>query len=157
MYAKSSSDLGDVTSVHEMTQVFRATPQDAEAASHALATLYHRGPADAERLEQTLDDPRFILFFARLADEWVAYLHAELLHRLDGTTMLLIYDIAVAPKQRRKGIATKLMQAVLALGRGVGASRCWLLTETENAAARGLYEKLDGDEWSTVGFGWRFE
>ncbi|MCP4968571.1 MAG: GNAT family N-acetyltransferase [bacterium] len=94
---------------------------------------------------------------ARLEDDYVAYLHAELLNRLDGKTKLLIYDIAVAPEQRRRGIATKLMQAALALGREVGAVRCWLLTEVENAAARGLYEKLGGDEWSAVGFGWRLE
>lgn len=140
-----------------MIQVVRAAVDDAEATAAALAPIYHRQPADVSRMRRMLSDPTFVILLAQSEDEAVGYLHAQLINRLDGTAMLLIYDVSVVPGRRREGIGTRLMEATFGIGRELGAGRCWLVTEPGNAAARGLYESLDGADWSAVGFGWNLE
>jgi ribosomal protein S18 acetylase RimI-like enzyme len=137
-----------------MIRVVRSEVDDAETTSAALAPLYHRQPADIARMQRMLSDPTSVVLLAKSGDEAVGYLHGQLINQLDGTVMLLVYDVAVVPSRRREGIGTQLMEATFDLGRELGASRCWLVTEPDNAASRGLYESLDGADWSAVGFGW---
>lgn len=140
-----------------MIHISRASVDEAGAAAHALANLYHREPAAVQLLEQMLSDPTSVLFLARSSNDIVGYLHAELLNRLDGELMLLTYDITVAPDHRRRGIGTRLMKAALDLGKELGVARSWLVTEADNSAARRLYESIDSTEWPAVGFGWPTE
>ena len=140
-----------------MIQVTRASAENVEATADELANLYHRQPARGERLERVLRDPTSVVLLATLSNDSVGYLHAELVNRLDGELMVLIYDITVAADHRRNGIGTRLMEAALDLAKELGAKRCWLVTEPGNSAARGLYESLDGAEWPAVGFGWNLE
>lgn len=55
---------------------------------------------------------------------------------------LYIDEVGVAASARRRGIATKLMQAAFELGRELGCRDAWLGTEVENAEARAFYERL---------------
>lgn len=55
---------------------------------------------------------------------------------------LHINSVAVAPAQRRSGVATRLMREVLILARAEGAERATLEVRRSNAAARALYERL---------------
>jgi aminoglycoside 3-N-acetyltransferase I len=102
-----------------------------------------------------LDEPGFLLLLAESDDATVGYLYGQLLDRLDGIRMLLIYDVTVAAEHRREGIGTALMRSAFSHGRTEGAASCWLVADEGNAAARAFYENLDGAEWPASGFRWK--
>jgi len=137
-----------------MIRVLRASEHDTESVSQALSGLYHREPAGVKELAASLRDPSFVLFLAYSEGSGVGYLHAELLSRLDGERMLLIYDVEVDKRHRRRGVARELMRTALRFAEDSGVARSWLLTEPDNLAARGLYDSLGGDEFPAIGFGW---
>ena len=134
--------------------VLRASVHEAANVSQALHGLYHREPAGALEMAASLRDPDFVLYLAYSDRTCVGYLHGELLSRLDGERMLLIYDVEVDKNHRRSGVASEMMRTALRLAENSDVTRCLLLTAPDNAAARGLYESLDGDEFRAIGFGW---
>lgn len=71
--------------------------------------------------------------------EWIGYLIAHELHRLDRTgSSFLIYDIEVAPGHRRCGVGRSLIAESLRLARECGAGKTWVVTNASNAAAMKL-------------------
>lgn len=59
-----------------------------------------------------------------------------------GAPILVLYDLFVAPAQRRRGAARALLQAAAVHARAAGAVRMDLATARTNAAAQALYESL---------------
>jgi ribosomal protein S18 acetylase RimI-like enzyme len=53
-----------------------------------------------------------------------------------------IYDVAVAPAARRRGLGARLVRACLGRGVAHGAATAWLQVTAENAPARALYAGL---------------
>jgi ribosomal protein S18 acetylase RimI-like enzyme len=51
-------------------------------------------------------------------------------------------DLYVSPAARRQGIATALVQALIAKGRAEGWCRVYWITEDDNAAAQAMYDRL---------------
>ena len=62
----------------------------------------------------------------------------------DKAPQLWINELGVAPSHERRGIGSRLIEAMLAHGRRLGCTEAWVGTENDNAAARGLYEKAGG-------------
>lgn len=58
----------------------------------------------------------------------------------DKAPQLWINEVGVAPSHQRRGIARRLMDAILRHGWAIGGTEAWLGTEETNVAARGLYE-----------------
>ncbi|MBV1870345.1 MAG: GNAT family N-acetyltransferase [Gammaproteobacteria bacterium] len=58
-----------------------------------------------------------------------------------GKTVIL-NDLFVCPKNRKKGIATQLIACSVALAKEVGAVRVNLATAKDNVSGQALYEKL---------------
>jgi aminoglycoside 3-N-acetyltransferase I len=56
----------------------------------------------------------------------------------------LVYDVDVKASHRRRGVATELMAKVAELARERGIAEGFVLTEPDNDAANGLYEKVGG-------------
>jgi ribosomal protein S18 acetylase RimI-like enzyme len=56
-------------------------------------------------------------------------------------TELYIDELGVTPDFQRLGIARRLLDAMLALGRELGCREAWVGTEPDNAAARALYAR----------------
>lgn len=81
----------------------------------------------------------------------VHYLHP------DKPPELWINEIGVAPTHQRQGIATRVLEALLARGRELGCREAWVLTERDNEAAVALYASAGGLEWGddTRGFSFR--
>ena len=52
-----------------------------------------------------------------------------------------LYDIAVAPESRRRGYGQRLVESLLAWGKGAGAHTAYLQVMLNNAPAQRLYEK----------------
>lgn len=60
----------------------------------------------------------------------------------DKAPQMFINELGVAPSHRRRGIARRLMGAMLRHARTLGCTEAWVGTENENVEARGLYESL---------------
>lgn len=63
-----------------------------------------------------------------------------------------VFGMRTAPDHRRKGLARRVLRALLAEARGLGAKRAWLQVETENASAIALY----ADEGFEPGYQYRY-
>lgn len=57
---------------------------------------------------------------------------------------LWINEIAVAPTHRRRGIARRLLTALLEEGRGLGCTEAWLAVDRDNRPAMELYASTRG-------------
>jgi ribosomal-protein-alanine N-acetyltransferase len=55
---------------------------------------------------------------------------------------LQIQNLAIQPALRRKGIAVRLLEHVIARSRGAGLTSIWLEVRTGNAPAIALYKRL---------------
>jgi ribosomal protein S18 acetylase RimI-like enzyme len=101
-----------------------------------------------------LSDPSNILFLAHDGDLAVGMVTATILRHPDKPPALFVNELGTRDSHLRQGIATALLQAMLAAGRERGCQGIWLGTEPDNEAALGLYRKLGGEEEDFVGFGW---
>ncbi|HEY1707876.1 MAG TPA: GNAT family N-acetyltransferase [Rhizomicrobium sp.] len=67
----------------------------------------------------------------------------------DKPRELWINEVGTAPSHRGQGIAKRVVTALLDHGRSVGCTIAWVLTDTDNTAARALYKSSGGKELST--------
>ncbi|MCG3134632.1 MAG: hypothetical protein HMLKMBBP_01946 [Planctomycetes bacterium] len=74
----------------------------------------------------------------------------------DKPLHMFVNEVGVAPEWRRRGIAKRLVRAVLDRSRELGCTEAWLATEAGNAAACALYASLGGaeDEGRAVIYKW---
>ena len=63
------------------------------------------------------------------------------LHPDGARTELFIDEVAVTPALQRQGIAGRMLDAMLEIGRDLGCREAWLGTESDNLAARALYAR----------------
>lgn len=63
-----------------------------------------------------------------------------------------VFGMRTAPDHRRKGLARRILRALLAEGRALGAERAWLQVESDNAPAIALY----ADEGFEPGYLYRY-
>lgn len=70
----------------------------------------------------------------------IAYVHP------DKEPQLFVNEVGVAEPFRRRGVARRLVTALIARGREAGCVEAWVATEAGNAPARALYASLGGDE-----------
>ena len=66
---------------------------------------------------------------------------AAVVHRPpDKVTELYVDEVGVTPALHRQGIARRMLEEMLALGKELGCGEAWVGTEPDNLPARGLYE-----------------
>ena len=96
---------------------------------------------DPTRLSAYLRSSERLLVVAvadkRVIGQVAAYIH---LHP-DRAADLYIDNLGVTPAFQRRGIARRLVDEVFAWGKTLGCGQAWIVTETDNDAARALYEK----------------
>ena len=126
-------------------------------------TIRNLGPEDAQVLDRvrpgTFDHPidpsRAWAFLATRVNELVVALdRGEVIGFASGTvlmhpdkpTQFFVNEIGVHEEYRRKGIGTRLFERIADLAFDRGCEGIWLATETDNAAARGLYRSLGARE-----------
>lgn len=68
----------------------------------------------------------------------------------DKPAQLFINEVGVAESHRGKGVAKAVLAQLLARGKALGCSEAWVLTDEDNAAARGLYRAAGGAETQGV-------
>jgi len=67
---------------------------------------------------------------------------------------LWVNEVGVAVEARRRGVGQALMNCLFELGRELGCSEAWVLTERSDEAAEALYRSVGGleDAGKTVSF-----
>ena len=134
--------------------VSRASTADATQAYRTLQVSGKKSTAAPEILAASLSDPDLMLLLATRVESPAGYLHAQIMYRLDGGRMMLVYDVQVAADHRRRAVATALMEAALAQAAGMSIEDVWLVTEPDNEAAISLYESIGGEPFPSLGFEW---
>lgn len=120
-------------------EIRRLNPSD-DAILMRIAEDVFDEPVRADRLAAYLAAPGHLMIVA-LADDVVVGQCAAVTHRHpDKVSELYIDEVGVSPAFQRQGIARKMLDAMLALGREQGCGEAWVGTEPDNVAARALYE-----------------
>lgn len=109
---------------------------DADLLLAAVAQVRRRLPRAEAAIDLAVHGPRAVATIGTGCDP-VAEGHAG----LDGD-WLGLHGLIVDPAHRRRGLATEVIAELLDWGAEQGARTAWLHVETDNDAARALYEPL---------------
>src|SRR5262245_46192211 len=131
--------MTDAASASMQIEIRQVKPGD-EALFDRVADTVFDQPIDHTRLAAYLAEPGHHMFVAVLNGEVVAQAAAVVYRHPDKPTELFIDEVAVAPALHRRGVARKMFDAMLALGKALGCEEAWVCTEPDNIPARGLYE-----------------
>jgi aminoglycoside 6'-N-acetyltransferase I len=95
---------------------------------------------DAQRLATYLESPGHLMIVAVCGQQVIGQVAAYVHRHPDQTSDVYIDNLGVAPPFQRRGVARRLLDEVLAWGKTLGCRQAWIVTDTENTAARALYE-----------------
>jgi aminoglycoside 6'-N-acetyltransferase I len=122
-----------------------------EGAVRQLAA--QEGPGDPDAL---LADPRMLLLAAFDGERPVGFVLAHALPRRHGDpAKLFVYEVEVQETQRRRGIASALLERLAEFARERGIRTGFVLTEPDNRPANALYRSAGGAT-ETVTVQWTF-
>jgi ribosomal protein S18 acetylase RimI-like enzyme len=126
------------------------------AGVEAAGPLLDRPPA-ADATRRFLADPGHHLLVAYEADVPAGFVTGvEMTHPDKGTEMFL-YELGVAERYRRRGIARALVAELARLAEAAGCYGMWVLTDDQNHAALATYRAAGGTrEPDTVMISWEF-
>jgi len=119
-----------------------------EAANRLFADAFgddgYRGPpASRTHLERLLADDRFIALVAYRDGSMAGALAAYELVKFEADrSEIYIYDLAVSESQRRRGVATDLIEALQPIAREKNAWVIFVQADPPDAPAVALYERL---------------
>jgi|GraSoiStandDraft_4_1057263.scaffolds.fasta_scaffold885219_2 ribosomal protein S18 acetylase RimI-like enzyme len=95
----------------------------------------------AERVEHFLNEQNHILIVACLNGRVIGQLTAMVHRHLDTPDEVYIDNLGVTPQHQRHGVATKLIERMLEIGRELGCQNVWVATHLDNEVATALYRK----------------
>lgn len=106
-----------------------------------------------ERLKVLLTQKDFYIFAAFVDDKLAGGITA---YKLLGSDYLhpelFIYDLAVKPDFRRKGIAAKLLKAVQKFGIETGVKETFVFAEMDDEQAMAFYQSQKGEQLNSAMF-----
>jgi aminoglycoside 6'-N-acetyltransferase I len=103
-------------------------------------------PVQAALTEEFLADPRHHIAVAIESKSVVGFASAVHYVHPDKQAELWINEVGVAGGHRRRGIARRLLTALLEHADALGCREAWVLTERDNLPAMALYESAGGRE-----------
>jgi aminoglycoside 6'-N-acetyltransferase I len=125
-------------------EIRRLRPGDGAVLARVADGVFDE-PVSAGLTAEFLADPRHHLVVALDDGVVVGFVSAVDYVHPDKPRELWINEVGVAPSHQRRGIARRLLDAMLAHGRTLGCTEAWLGTEETNVAARRLYESAGGE------------
>jgi GNAT superfamily N-acetyltransferase len=78
------------------------------------------------------------------SDEPVGWAWGVRIRYPNGRAVAYLHQLDVVESHRRRGIATLLVEASIAIARRTGCTRFWLSTGGHNEVAQALYDRLGG-------------
>lgn len=125
------------------TRIVRATAGDASLLENVEADVFD-GPIDPARLSDYLAQPGCLMVLALSGDRVIGQVRGFVHHQPDAASQLYIDNLGVAPPRQREGVASRLLDEIMAWGREAGCVGAWVATEAENGPARALYGARGG-------------
>lgn len=130
-----------------MTITVRLLGPSDGAVLRAVAPDVFDDPVDPRWSTEFLADPRHHLAVAidQADGGWVVGM-ASAVHYVhpDKPPELWINEVGVSPSHQGRGIATRLLRALLDHARTLGCVQAWVLTERDNTVAQRLYAGAGG-------------
>jgi len=126
------------------TQIVRIGPRDAHVLDRVADDVFDDA-IDPARIAAYLAQPGHLMVLAVRGGEVVGQARGMVHRHPDLPTELYIDNLGVAEDRRREGIATRLLDALVAWGRDLGCEEAWVGTEPDNGPARALYEARGSD------------
>lgn len=120
-----------------------------EAVLAAVAPAVFDDDIDPDLAREFLSDPHHHIAVAIEDGVVVGFASGVDYIHPDKPRELFVNEVGMAPTHRRRGIAKAVLAALLAHGRAIGCTLAWVLTDSDNAAARALYASAGGEEMKT--------
>ncbi|TBY57009.1 GNAT family N-acetyltransferase [Rhizobium leguminosarum bv. viciae] len=95
---------------------------------------------NAQRLATYLKSSGHLMIIAVCEKQVIGQIAAYVHSHPDRASHVYIDNLGVAPPFQRRGVARRLLDEVLAWGKTLDCDQAWIVTDTENNAARALYE-----------------
>ncbi|PVH28621.1 GNAT family N-acetyltransferase [Pararhodobacter oceanensis] len=111
-------------------------------------------PIDPEQAEAFLRNPLHLMLAMLEGEIILAFASGTILLHPDKPPGLFINEVGTRPAHRRRGYAKALVKALIAQANAQGCTTAWLGTEPDNLPARALYQSLDAQEESFIGYAW---
>lgn len=135
--------------------IVRIGPDNLDLLDNVLADVFDRA-IEPQLAATALASADALLFVAVAHGFVVGQVSGIILRHPDEAPELYIDNLGVAPEWHRQGIATELVAAMAQLARTMGCAGLWVLTEPDNAAARGFYASVGLPAEPVVMFSKRF-
>ena len=119
--------------------VLRLGPDDAGMLERVADDVFD-GPIEPARAAAYLAEPSHLMTVAVLNGQVIGQCQAVIHRHIDQPTELYLDNLGVAEAFKRRGVASRLVQAMFAWGRELGCEEAWVGTEPDNAEGRGFYE-----------------
>jgi ribosomal protein S18 acetylase RimI-like enzyme len=122
-------------------KIRRLEPEDAATAAGAVK-LFASEEVSLGYMERFLSDPTTYLIVAELDGEIAGFVLTYALRRMkqDDSVKMFIYEIEVAPKHRRKGVGTALINYVRDIVRKEKMYSAFVFTNYSNEGAVEFYK-----------------
>ena len=102
-------------------------------------------PVDVDAAREFLADPRHHLVVALDGEVVVGFVSAvHYAHPDKPRPELWINEVGVAPLHQGQGLGKAMLREMLALGKELGCSEAWVLTDRDNRPAMRLYASAGG-------------
>ena len=121
------------------TEIVRIGPAQAGLLERVADDVFDEA-IDPARVAAYLAEPNHLMVLAVSGGEVIGQARGMVHRHPDLPTELYIDNVGVAEDRRRAGIATRMLDELVAWGRELGCEEAWVGTEHDNAPARALYE-----------------
>lgn len=119
----------------------RLIPGD-EALAARVATEFKSAAISVSHASAFLANVANYLFVATTGNELAGFVLAYRLDRLDrAACQLFVYEVGVLPHRQRQGVGTRLMEQVRRIVSDEHLMEAFVLTESDNEAAKRLYRR----------------
>ncbi len=126
-----------------MMEIRRLGPTDGHVLENVAGDVFDNA-VDPALAAEFLSDPRHHIIVAIDEGQVVGMVTSFHYVHPDKQPQMFINELGVDEAWRRRGIARRLMEAMLAHGATLGCTEAWVGTEEENVPARNLYESISG-------------
>ena len=112
---------------------------------------------DLGRLAAYVADPSHLMVVAVANGEVVGQARGVIHRHPDQQTELYIDNLGVTPVRKREGIASLLLDDLVAWARSEGCEQAWVGTEPDNEPARALYQGRGSEAETFVMYFYEFD
>ena len=120
------------------TRIVRVGPEQTGLLDRVAEDVFDER-IDLGRLAAYVADPSHLMVVAVANGEVVGQARGVIHRHPDQPTELYIDNLGVTPVRKREGIATLLLDDLVAWARSEGCVQAWVATELDNEPARALY------------------